>query len=187
MYEKAFQVPYITLPTTWLKAKWGGEGERQKTELRIAKHSRLLKATEWHSIGKLLYTKCVKFFYWRNALNYINITTSTRFYHACFPWLFLTSFRLSRPSAPFLRHHCNITYFNWRLNGTRPLRSFRCFFFCNAILAYSRHLARQGECVLSRFPLIALAISSGRVSITLHMGHFRCVIDQPVIVRVNYR
>ena len=53
---KAFQVPYITLPTTWLKAKWGGEGERQKTELRIAKHSRLLKGN-WVT------------FYWQTALH----------------------------------------------------------------------------------------------------------------------
>lgn len=136
MFEKVFQVPYIRLlPTTWLKAKWGGEGERQKTELRIVKHSRLLKGN-WVTFSwqTPVTQNALSFFYWRNALNYINITTSTRFYHACFPWLFLTSFSLSRPSAPFLRHHCNITYFNWRLNGTRPLRSFRCFFFFFATL-----------------------------------------------------
>ena len=56
MYEKAFQVPYITLPTTWLKAKWGGEKKKKKTELRIAKHSRLLKGN-WVT------------FYWQTALH----------------------------------------------------------------------------------------------------------------------
>lgn len=162
----------------------GRRGEETNNRVMNAKHRRL-RATP--SIDKILYMNCVKFFlYWRNALNYISITTSNRFYHPSFPRLFLTSFRLSQPSAPFHRRQCNITYFNWRLNGTRLLRSFRCI-FCNAILADSRHLARQGECVLSRFPFIILAISSGRVSITLRMGHFRCVIEQPVIVRVKYR